>query len=208
VPNRWDRFAPLTGIVFVALTVIGFAVSGKRLSVHDSGTKVLSYYHAHHSSQMGSAALTAFGIVFLVFFAAALRAHLRPLTAGRALAALGFGGAILLAVGEADFAGFTWSLADAHKSLTPAAAQALNVLEDDFFWPFAVGIAIFGIGYGLAIVRSRSLPVWLGWLAFAIGIVGVTPIGFIAFLVLMAWTLVVSVLVFRRGAPAAAAQTT
>jgi Domain of unknown function (DUF4386) len=205
VPNRWDRFAPLTGVVFVVLTAVGFAVSGKRLSVHATGAKVLAYYNAHHSSEMGSAALTSFGIIFLVFFAAALRTHLRPLTAGGALAALGFAGAVLLAVGEAGFAGFTWSLADAHKSLAPAAAQALNVLKDDFFWPFAIGLAIFGIGYGLAIVRSRALPIWLGWIAVAIGILGVTPIGFIAFLVLMGWTLVVSVLVFRRGAASTAA---
>jgi hypothetical protein len=202
--NRWDRFAPLTGVVFVVLTAVSFAVTGSRLSVHASGAKVLSYYKAHHSNQMGSSFLAALGVVFFVFFAASLWAYLRRFEAARALAAAGLSGAAILAIGMASFASLNWSLADTYKSLDPSAAQAIHVLGDDFFWPFSVGLAIFAISYGLAIARSRALPVWLGWIAFIIGIVAVTPIGFIAFLVLMAWSLVVSFLVFRRGTAAGA----
>jgi len=203
---RWERYAPLTEMVFVVLMIVSFIVQNKRLSLHATGADVIAQYKAHHAHAVASSALSAWAIVFFVFFAAAVWSHLRRFEAARALAALALGGAAVLAVGVASFAAFRWSLADTRNSLVPAAAQALNVLNEDFTWPFLIGIAIFGIGVGLAIVRSRSLPVWLGWIAVAFGIAGVTPASFVAFLVLMAWTLVVSALLFRRSAaPAAAA---
>lgn len=154
---------------------------------------------------MASSWLSAVAIVFFVFFAAALSSRLHRFEAARALAALALAGAAVLAVGVASMAASRWSLADARNSLVPGAAQALNVLYEDFFWPFLIGLAIFGIAAGLAVVRSRSLPVWLGWIAIVVGIVGVTPASFLAFIVLMAWTLVVSGLLFRGQAVPAAA---
>ncbi len=59
---------------------------------------------------------------------------------------------MLLGVGGAIFSSLDWALADARNSLDPAAAQALNVLSNDLFWPFQAGLAVFSIGIGLAIV--------------------------------------------------------
>ncbi len=201
--NRWSRLAPLTGIVFVGLLIVTFAVGSGTPGVHATGAKVISYYKAHHGKQMASNFFGALGVVFLLFFAATLRSFLRRVENARPLAALGFGGAVVLAVGGASFSALGWSLADARNSLDPSAAQALNVLSNDFFWPFGVGVAVFGIGYGLAIARSAALPPWLGWIAFVLGILGVTPLSFFAFLALLAWTLVVSTLLYTRGRSAA-----
>lgn len=197
--DRWSRLAPLTGIVFAGLLIASFAVGGREPGVHATGVKVLSYYKAHHSERMASDFLAALGVVFLLFFAAALRTYLRRIEGARPLAALGFGGAVVLGIGFAIFSALTWALADARNTLDPSAAQALNVLSNDFFWPFAVGVTVFGIGYGLAIARSGALPRWLGWIAFLIGILGMTPISFIAFLALLAWSLIVSALLYARG---------
>jgi len=197
--DRWSRLAPLTGIVFVGLLIATFAVGGSTPGVHATGLKVLSYYKAHHSQQMASAFLGAVGVVFLLLFAAALRTYLRRVEGARPLAALGFGGAVVLGIGGAIFSSLRWALADARNTLDPSAAQALNVLQNDFFWPFGVGVTVFGIGYGLAIARSGALPRWLGWVAFVLGILGVTPIAFIGFLGLLAWSLIVSALLYARG---------
>jgi Domain of unknown function (DUF4386) len=197
--DRWSRLAPLTGIVFAGLLIAAFAVGGREPGVHATGLNVLSYYKAHHSQRMASDSLTALGVVFLLFFAAALRTYLRRIEGARPLAALGFGGAVVLGIGFAIFSALSWALADARNTLDPSAAQALNVLSNDFFWPFAIGVTVFGIGYGLAIARSGALPRWLGWVAFLIGILGMTPISFIAFFALLAWSLIVSALMYVRG---------
>src|SRR5438128_10029764 len=101
--DRWSRLAPLTGIVFVGLLVATFAVGGSTPGVHATGLKVLSYYKAHHSRQMASAFLGAVGVVFLLFFAAALRTDLRRVERARPLAALGLAGAAVLGIRVALF---------------------------------------------------------------------------------------------------------
>lgn len=136
---------------------------------------------------------------------AALRSFLRRHEGGEGLATLAFGGALVLGVGGALFSGVDFALADARNSLTPDAAQAINVLVSDLFFPFSIGVCVFGIGIGLAILATRALPVWLGWVAVVLGVVGITPAGFFAFIVFMLWSLIVSVLVYQRSEPGPAA---
>ena len=193
--DRWSRLAPLTAVIFVGLFVASIVVSGSTPGVHASGAKVISYAKAHHGREMPSDGLLAIGMAFLLFFAASLRAYLRRAERAEALAALGLAGAVLLAVGGTSFAALDFSINDARNTLDPSAAQALNVLSNDFFFPLVIGIGVFMIGNGLAIVRSRALPRWLGWVAFVLGIVGMTPAGFFAFIGVMAWSLIVCVLI-------------
>ncbi|TMC50569.1 MAG: hypothetical protein E6J14_03165 [Chloroflexi bacterium] len=196
--DRWTRFAPLVGVVFVVVLAVSFAITGNTPSSTDSGDKVIAYYRDHKSAQQASAFLGLYALVFGVFFFGVMRAHLRSRGAA-GLAAAAFGGGVLLAVGGAGFSGFSFALADAPDKLTPAAAQALNILNNDFFFPLAAGGAIFMIGNGLAIVRTAALPVWLGWVAVVIGVANLTPVGFFAFLALLLWVLVTSILLFLRG---------
>jgi hypothetical protein len=198
--NRWSRFAPLTGIVFVPLFVAAFVVGGSTPGAHATGAKVMSFYEKHGTNQKISAFLSVLAVIFLVFFAASLRSHLGRFQEGSGLARVGYGGALVLAVATASFAAISWALADARTSVDPSAAQALNILSNDYFWPLSVGVALFGIGYGLAIVGSKGLPLWLGVVSLLLGIIGATPLGFLAFIGLMAWSLFASVLAFRRAA--------
>lgn len=198
--DRWSRLAPLTGIVFVVLFVVAFVVGGSTPGVHATGAKVISFYQAHGGKQKASAFFSVLAVLFLVFFAASLRSHLGRFDGARGLARVGYGGALVLAVATAVFAAISWSLADAHTKIVAAAAQALNVLSNDFFWPLSVGVALFGIGYGLAIVASKALPLWLGLIALVLGVIGITPLGFVAFIALMAWSLIATVLIYKRGA--------
>ena len=208
--DRWTRFVPLTGVVFVALLVATFIVSGSTPGSDESGAKVISFYKDHKNAQQASNALGAIAVVFLIFFAGFLRGYLIRSTRAAALAACGFGGAVLIGVGGAIFSSIGFALADVPDKLNPAAAQALNVLSNDFFFPLAAGASVFMIANGLAAVRSGLLPLWLGWIAVVLGVVSVTPVGFFAFLAVMLWVLIVSILLFIRGGralPAVAAAT-
>ena len=204
--DRWTRLAPLTGVVFVALIVIGpIVLSGSTPGSDESGVKVLQFYKDHQNAQRIANIVGALGVVFFVFFAGTLRVHLR--NAGQeGLAAVGFGGGILFAVGGALFAALGFALADAPGKLDPSGAVLLNVLSDDIFFPSATGASVFMIAGAIAIIRSRALPIWLGWAAVPIGVVAVTPLGFFAFLATLAWSLATAILLYQRGAQPAMAR--
>jgi hypothetical protein len=204
--QRWPAWAALTGVLFFVLVLLAFIIGGETPDLNDSPEKIVQYYHDHDSKQMFASVILAWGVVALYFFLGVLRSVLHAAEGGVArLSTVAFGGGLVLGVGMLAFAGFNFTLADADK-ITPQAAQALNVLNDDFFFPLAAGLGTLMIATGLSSIRSRALPAWLGWTALLIGIVAITPAGFFGFLAFGLWTLVTSILLWRRGiaAPAAA----
>jgi hypothetical protein len=204
---NWKRLAPLTGVVFVVLLVVSFIVGGDTPDFDDSAQDVVSFYSSHEGSQITSAILGAYAVLFFVFFAGTLRGALRRSEEPPGiLSAVAFGGALLVAFGGLIFAGLTFTLADIadESTIDPVAIQTLNVLSGEFFIPLAVGVGVFQIAAGIAIVRGRALPAWLGWVGIVIGIAAVTPVGFFAFLVMLAWVLVASVAMYLQGREASA----
>jgi hypothetical protein len=197
--GRWSRLVPLTGVVFVVLTVLAFLVGGETPSVDDSVREVVSFYADNKSSQFAASILLVWGALFLVFFSAVLRDALRGPGGPGGLPSLVFAGGVLIALGMAIFGSITFALADAHDDIAPAATQALHVLNNDFFFPLALGTAVFLLSSGLAVVTGRALPVALGWVAIVLGVLALTPVGFFAFLATGLWILVVSVLLMRRA---------
>src|SRR5438874_656607 len=75
--SRWERLAPLTGVVAVAIVIAVFAIGGSTPDEHDSATKVWAYYSRHHDKQITLAFILAIALPFLVFFASTLRPELR-----------------------------------------------------------------------------------------------------------------------------------
>jgi hypothetical protein len=205
--QRWPALAPLTGIAFVILVVVAFAIGGETPGTDDSPQKILSYYNDHDSKQMWASALLGLGTVLLFFFLGVLRTVLRAGegAVGR-LSAVAFGGGLVLGTGILAFAGFTFTLADTADHLTPDAAQALNALNSDFFFPLSAGLATLLLATGISGVRTRVLPAWLSWVAIVLGVAAVTPVGFFAFLAFGLWVVVVSVILWRAASTVPAAQ--
>jgi hypothetical protein len=117
------------------------------------------------------------------------------------LATTAFAGAIAFGIGGALFSAVGFTLANQVDHLTASDAHTINLISNGgLFFPLAAGQAVFAISTAIAILRTRALPVALGWVALVLGVVAVTPIGFFATFVLLAWTLIVSVLVYMRSA--------
>lgn len=209
--SRWERLAPLTGIVFVAIVVAVFAIGGSTPEEHDSAAKVQAYYAAHHDKHTALAFVMAIGVAFLVFFASTLRHDLRRLGGTGQLSDAAFGGGVLAAAGFAILATVHVALANAGESVTTlGTTQTLNVLDNNDFIPAAAGLAVLVFAAGAAAVRHGGLPKWLGWLGIVIGVVAFTPAGFIAFLAAGIWILIVSVLLTqaRQGSERGAGMST
>jgi hypothetical protein len=205
--NRWDRLAPLTGVAFVVLLAVDFSVGGSEPQAGASAARVISWYSAHRSRVQVSDYLMVVVLVVALFFFGYLRDRLAEDAPG--LAATAFGGAILFAVSGAVSSGAQLALADIPSHLSPAVAQALNLLSN-YVATVAVGAGAAGllIASGLAIVRGVRLPAWTGWLALVLGAVCIVPIANLAPIPAGIWTLIISVVLFRRrGAVVATSRT-
>jgi hypothetical protein len=197
--SRLSRLAPLTGVVFAVLAGAAFALSNAPPGAESSGGPVIAFYKAHSSSQQASDFLWMLAFAFFVLFAGSLRAYLRRTLAAEALSSVVLAGAAMMAVGASVYFGFDGALAAVPSHLDPAAAQALNVLALKLFYPLSAGGFVFGIASGLAILRGARLPEWLGWVVIAIGIVTVTPGALGGIVAYMIWTVIVSVLIWKRS---------
>jgi hypothetical protein len=83
--------------------------------------------------------------------------------------------------------------------------QSLQALWDNDFLPIMLGVLAFLWATGISVIRSGALPKWLGWVMILLGIVGVTPIGFVAAIGSAILVLVLSILLSLRARSRASA---
>lgn len=197
---RFTRLAPLTGVAFAVLAIIAFLSGNETPDSNASPLKILHFYAVHKSSIETTAVLFAFAFLFAVFWAGALAAYLRRTGASAGLTGLIIGGGVLMAVGAGILGGVEYGLAHNLHYFGAQTIQTLNLLANELFLPLVIGGCVFGIASGLAILATGALPAWLGWVALVLGIAtAIPPVGFIALLVFVLWTLVVSILIFARS---------
>jgi len=199
--NRsWNRMAPLTGVALVVLLILSQVLLGNEPGGNAPAAKVAAFYGAHHGGIQVSAYLTGLALVFGLFFYGYLSDHIRRAENSARLAVAAFGGAVLFAVGGALGAGTQFALADVPGKLSPSAAQALNVLQQDVgVFLIAAGAAGLLLASGLAILRGGQLPAWAGWLGLALGIASLVPLPNIGAPLAGIWTLIVSILLCLRA---------
>jgi hypothetical protein len=191
--------ASLVGVVFFVVLVAS-VVTQNPPGTSSSAAKVLGYYTKHRTISEISGLLTVIAVFLGILFYGLVRDHLRRDDSVRGLAATGFAGALFFGASGLVGAGALWALTDSPSHLSASAAQSLFLVNEDGSFAFAsAGIAIMLFAYGLAIVKSRLLPTWLGWVAFPLALSAfVPPAGFVALVGTGLWTLVTSIAMYRR----------
>ncbi len=181
--NGKDWPAALTGLAFVVLVVIGFAVAGEPPDPTDDSIEEVIDYYADDGPVFFGAALQALGAVALVFFGGYLRKVLTAASGeGHTLPSVVLAGTVILATGIGIDSTISFTLAETADEIAPEAVAALSALWNNDFMPMAIGMAVFLLSLGLSVVRHGGLPAWLGWIALVLGVIAVTPIGFAAFI--------------------------
>jgi hypothetical protein len=203
------RFAPLTGIVFVVLLVIGFIpLGGDTPDVDDPAVKIVSFYHDHQGKEIAAIIVVALASLFLALFAVALRDYLREgTTGGNFWPTVAVVGGSVAVAGLLVAVGTHFALIDGgDKRIDPSAMVALNALDNDNFFAFSLPLEIMLLGAAGAVLRDgAALPRWMAWAAIVLLVLGFTPIGFLAFALTGIWIIIASLMMYRRTSVSPAA---
>ena len=198
-------WGPLTGVAFIVLAVVGAAIGGEPPGADEGAQAVANHYRDNDSSIFAAALITGVALTLLIFFAGFLRRALRQAEGdGGVLSLVAFAGAVVLATGAAVDVMLQFAMAEAADDLAPAQLQTLQAVWDNDWLPLAVGVQVFLLAAGLSIVRHGALAAWMGWLAIVLGVIGMTPAGFVAFLGGGVWILIASVMLALRARSATA----
>ena len=203
--NDREWLIPLTGVVFIVVVIVAFALGGEPPEAKEGGQKIIDHYSDNKDSIQISSALATLAGALLIFFFGYLRKVLRAAEGEHGMLSLvAFIGAAIVATGIAIDSTIAFALADAADDIEPAAAQAVETIWDNDFLPLALGSTVMLLATGFSVVRHGALPKWLGWIAIVLGVVSLTPAGFVGFLGAGVWILIASVMLSMR---ARAAQT-
>jgi hypothetical protein len=206
MPTNREWLVPLTGVGFIVLGIVSFIVGGEPKSADDPLREIVSYYVDNKNSVEAGAFIGVAATVLLVFFGAYLRRFLRAAAGeGEMLSIVSFVGIAIVAVGFAIDTTILIALSESADDINPVAVQSLQALWDNDFVPLALGVLLFLWGTGLSVIRSGVLPKWLGWVMIVLGVVGLTPIGFVSAIGAAILVLALSILLSVRARGAAAA---
>jgi hypothetical protein len=188
-------------VLFVVLLILSFVVGGEPPAADEPVEEIIEHYVDNDDAIWAATIIGGLAVLSVLFFGAYLRRLFAAAEGpdGGLLPPLVFAATVIMAVGAGIDMTISVSLAEAVEDIDPAAVQALQALWDNDFVPVAIGIVLLLLSSGLSIVKYGALPRWLGWVAIAIAVVGMTPIGFAAFPLGGVWLIIVSILLAVRA---------
>lgn len=209
--SRLVRWAPLSGIAFVALWLAAFAVA-----LFDEGgesdAEIVAYYA--DEGNLGRYQTLFFLVVLasLVFlgFLAVLRSRLAR-AEGRAgpLTTLIFGAGIAAStiwlVAGVFWMGVAYTTSETKEFRIDPDTERLVSEMAYLFWVTGMYAAILVVlGTSLLALRTRVLPRWLGWLGLPIAVSLLGSLGVFPFFLFLGWVLLVSTVLLTRTGEVAA----
>ncbi len=204
--SRLDRLAPLTGIAFVALLVVGYLLMGVA-DYFPTQERALEIFSANPDQvQLGAILGGFYGIVFLVWFVGCLSTALRSKSdRGDRLAAIAFGGGVIIAISIACALAIISVAADRAGRPGGISAETAVIYYDLYSTIMAAvvssGLAILIGAAGIASLQTRLFPAWFGWTSIVVAVGLLSPIHYIFEAVAVAWIVVASIMLFlqRQG---------
>jgi hypothetical protein len=206
--SRWERWAPVAGIVFVVLFVAGTSLNN--LPSTDEHTTTIANYYNDKSNRaqiiIGSYLLVLAG-VFFFWFLASLRVKLLAAEGapGR-LTSIVFGGGLVFVALLMAAAG---SLMTVAADITFGGDQFLDADSARFLPQLAYPLLLIGGMFAaiamidaasVLIVRTGVLPRWIGWFGFVAAIVLLFAALFLPVVALLLWVFFVSFALLRAPA--------
>jgi hypothetical protein len=163
--DRYVEYGAATGIVFVVLTLIGFAaVIPTPPDLNAPSQEWASYFLSHHSAIRAGVVILAVAFFFYIWFLGTLTSVLRIASGTPRLPSITLIGGVI--GGSCLLVGLAAEAVAAYRpqGVDPLITRALN----DIF--VLVGVAAipaftaFFAATAIVLLRSGAFPAWLGWL--------------------------------------------
>jgi hypothetical protein len=173
---RWETLAGALAVIAWAVAVA--IVEGSGDTGDESAADLLAYFEDQGMQLYLGGMIFFAGSALMIWFGGVLRGVIAAAGLNR-LASITQGSAVAVAVTSMGLiapqmgAGFAADANDA--GLTPEAAQALWSAGDGFLIGAAISTASLAAAVGLAILRGRMLPTWLGWLSLVLAVALLIP---------------------------------
>jgi MFS family permease len=210
VVDRWERWAPISGIVFALafLTLFFLFFVPGELPADADAARIADYYKGRGpAAYLLMYALIGISGVALLWFSGSLRASLRreePAPGRLSAAALGGGVAaaiLLLAGGATLLAPFTVVIFNSTDALDPtlyAVLSAMGFIAINFG---LLGGALMVVATSLVALRWGGLPAWFGWVGVVVALaLALNILYFFGFFIWVGWLLLASTLQLARPA--------
>jgi hypothetical protein len=209
----WDRWAPLTGVLSVACSLVGVLFVLNQPQDKDADTKIVAYFADHSHQVRGMVGFFVFlaGMVLLLAFLGSLRERLlaaegqpgrfSSLAFGAGIASLPLWGVSILLANAAG-------LAANESSSFRLDPNTYRLLADIAYYAWIAAVAVSAVVVWAAsavALQTAVLPRWYGRVGILAGVVQLLGFFFFPFLVWWLWIAVTSLLlVGRRSAVNAA----
>jgi hypothetical protein len=216
---KWERWGALGGIVFVILVLASAFLPGSPPMTSDPTSEMAKFVVDKGDEIRIAGYLGAVAVLPFFWFLASIWRLLRRGEGGtpRLTVMAALGGAFAATVGAVG--GIVLALLPmVRSSLTPGLLRTLFILSTNIAFMALFGIATLVLSASVVFIRSRVMPVWLGYLGVVAGVVelvggGATvstndtlfTIGFIGFLLATLWILLLSIFMLRSEPARAAA---
>ena len=197
--SRFARWAPLSGVVFAALWAVSFIFLGD--GPGDTDQEIAAFYDddGNRDDQSLGWALVALATLFFLWFLAELRVRLLMAEGQPArLTALGFASGIVSAVlfflSVTVWAATSFAHDEAEFSADPGTVRLLDS-TGYVLWASAGSMSIpLVVAVSLIVLRTRVLPVWVGWIGLPLALTLLVAFAFFPVLGLFAWVALLGIL--------------
>lgn len=209
--SGWNRWFLLSGIIFVILYLVPGILVGGSVGFMPDGQSVITFVSSNADTVYLAGYLGTLSAFFLLWFAGSLRAVLKgvaPLHDPLADIALGGGvaAAVFMAVAHAGWGVLSERVASAAGVGPDAAIATIDTWGSLSGVALPIAFAALSGATGLAIVRTKLLPAWFGWVSVILAVILLTPVSYILLTGILVWLVVLSVWLFiRMGREAATA---
>jgi Domain of unknown function (DUF4386) len=215
--SKWERWGALGGILFVVLVLLSAFLPGSPPKTSDSTADMAKFIVDKGDEIRIAGYLGAIALLPFFWFLSSLWRMLRRDEGGapRLAVMAALGGAFSATVGA--LGGIVLALLPlVRSSLDPGLLRTLFILSTNIAFMALFGIATLALSASVVFIRSRGVPVWLGYLGILAGLVswvggGATvstndtlfTIGIVGFLLATLWILILSIVMLRHAPEAA-----